>query len=418
MNGHVPCCSTALPKRTVDEVDSGMPLKRLLILSLGTFALGMDAYIIAGLLPAVGNSFSVSVSATGQLATAFMLSYAIGSPLLATLFARRGSRGLMVSALAAFVLANVLAALAPTFVLLLAARALAGAGAGLYSPVAAAAGAAMVRPDQRGRALAIVLGGLSAGTVLGVPIGLLLARHSSWRAALWLVAAVGVLAILALATSLPRTLSAMAPPPLSQRLQVLRHRGTAVTVGVTFCQTVCSLGLYTYIAPVLAATSHIPNPLFEFWAWGIGGIGGTLSVGAVLDRLGRTPIIVTLLLCSLAASTGLLIVVGTSRILVIAVMLLWGWSGWSFVVPQQLSLITGESNDPTLAVSMNSSATYLGAAVGMALGGVLLAAGLPPSKLPLLASAVAVVGVLIHYFGTPLARSRTSADSLTEAENS
>jgi predicted MFS family arabinose efflux permease len=398
----------AMPETASIGADSGKPVLRLLVLSLGTFALGMDAYVIAGLLPAVGESFSVSVSAAGQLATAFTLSYAVGSPVLAALFAHRASRGLMLCALAAFVLANVLAALAPTFSVLLVARSLAGMGAGLYSPVAAAAAAAMVPAEQRGRALAIVLGGLSAGTVLGVPVGLALAHHASWRAALWLVAALGVLAILTLGSFLPPT-RALPPPALRQRFQLLRHRGTATIVAVTFCQTVGSLGLYTYIAPVLASTSHIGNPLYEFWTWGIGGVIGTLSVGAILDRLGKPALMTTLLLLTLAASTSLLAVVGASRPFIVIGMFLWGWAGWSFVIPQQHSLVSIRPNDTTQAISMNSSAAYLGAAAGTALAGLPLSAGLSPSRLPLLASGAVVVAVLIHSLGTPSAWSLNSA---------
>ena len=42
---------------------------RLLVLTLGTFAIGTDSYVVAGILPHVARSFSVGVAAAGQLVT-------------------------------------------------------------------------------------------------------------------------------------------------------------------------------------------------------------------------------------------------------------------------------------------------------------------------------------------------------------
>lgn len=96
------------------------------MLATGTFAIGTDAFVIGGVLPAVARSLGVSTSSAGLLVTAFAVAYALGAPILAVAGARLARRTLLVSAMAVFVAANVLAAAAPSYALLLIARVLAG----------------------------------------------------------------------------------------------------------------------------------------------------------------------------------------------------------------------------------------------------------------------------------------------------
>ena len=104
--------------------------------------------------------------------TFFTLFYAISAPIFSTLLTGRPIRQILMFAMIIFIGANVLSALAPSLLWLLLSRALAGIGAGLYSPMAAAAAVSMVPVEKKGRAIGLMLGGMSAGTVIGVPLGL------------------------------------------------------------------------------------------------------------------------------------------------------------------------------------------------------------------------------------------------------
>ncbi|NEW37064.1 MFS transporter, partial [Nocardia cyriacigeorgica] len=106
----------------------------------------------------------------------------------ATLTARIPRRALLVAALIVLGVANLGSALAPGFGFLLATRVLAAIGAAVYTPNAGAVSAALVRPDMRARALAIVVGGLTVATALGVPLGNVAVHWLNWRAALGIVA--------------------------------------------------------------------------------------------------------------------------------------------------------------------------------------------------------------------------------------
>ncbi|MFF8512619.1 MFS transporter [Streptomyces sp. NPDC015492] len=368
------------------------------LLALGSFAMGTDAYAMAGLLPDIGADLGVSVSLAGQSVTAFTLCYALAAPLFSAVLARWGTRTVLVTALVVFVLANTGTALTGSYAGLLGTRALAGAAAGLFTPAAATAAVALVPPERRGRALGLVLGGMSAGTVLGVPLGLLVAADAGWRAALWLITGLGAVALAGVGAGLPPVRGAAAPS-LRSRFAALARPRVAVVVAVTFTQTVASLGLYTYLEPVLHRVADVGNAVPYLWVWGIGGVCGSLLAGTLVDRNGRPALLAVALLGTLAAALTLLPWSGAVPGLVLLPLLVWGAVGWAFVVPQQHRLLAGEAGEGqagAAAVGLNSSATYLGGAVGSALGGLALAHGLDARWLPLPAAGVALAGVLFH----------------------
>src|SRR5262245_10456794 len=174
---NIPVRRAALRARTPEAAAPprrGLP--STIVLAFGTFAVGTDAFVVTGFLPAMASTLHVSPQAAGQSVTVFAVAYAVLSPILATLTARVPRRVLLVCALAGLGLANIGSALAPSYGVLVATRVLAAVGAASYTPNAGAAAAALVGPAQRARALAIVLGGLTAATAVGVPLGNLAER--------------------------------------------------------------------------------------------------------------------------------------------------------------------------------------------------------------------------------------------------
>ncbi|MBO0796701.1 MAG: MFS transporter, partial [Ktedonobacteraceae bacterium] len=194
---------------------------RILVLALGTFAIGTDGLVIAGILPAMAHDLRISVDTAGLLVTGFAWIYALGSPVLAAVTGRVPRKQLLLSGLVVFLSANILAALATNFWLLLAARVLAALGAALYTPVASTVASAMVPPEMRGRALAIVLAGMTVATVMGVPLGIIVAAQFGWQMTFWVVAVLSIIAFIGVLALLP----AVANPPavgLKTRLAMLR----------------------------------------------------------------------------------------------------------------------------------------------------------------------------------------------------
>ncbi|MFI9006091.1 MFS transporter [Actinosynnema sp. NPDC053489] len=373
-------------------------MRRLLPLVLGMAALGLDAYVVAGILEVVAGDLGVPVPVAGQLVTVFTLSYALLSPICAAFATGKPLRVVLLFALAVFTAGNALAALAPSWSLLLASRVVAGFGAGLYSPMAAATAAALVPEHRRGRALGLITAGLSGGTVAGMPLGLLLASHG-WRLTYWLITALGVLAIATVAASVP-SLRPAEQPPLRARVAVLADRAVVPLLLVTVLSTATSVGMYTYVASFLAEAADVGDPLWHLCAWGLGGLVGNLAIGALIDRWRDTRALLSVLLAVLGTSLALL-PLAASGPGTIALMFLWGVGGWSCPAPQQHRLLALRPARGPVAISLNASSIYVGAAVGAAAGGALLAAGVGIARLPLLFGVVAVAAAVLNLLITP-----------------
>jgi predicted MFS family arabinose efflux permease len=74
--------------------------------------------------------------------------------------------------------------------------------------------------------------------------------------------------------------------------------------------------------------------------------------------------------------------------------ILWGAMGWASQAPQQHELLCLQPNHGAAVVALNSSANYLGSAIGSALGGGVMLAGLAPSQLPFAAGCLVLVTLL------------------------
>ena len=139
------------------QAGNGRPaiILRILVLSVGSFAVGTGTFVVTGVLTDIAEDLSVSVANAGLLVTVFAVTFAVGSPILVSSASGVGRRRLLVGALVLFTLANVAAALAPSFSVLLGARVVAACGASIFPRLASAAAARLAPPEVRGRALSV-----------------------------------------------------------------------------------------------------------------------------------------------------------------------------------------------------------------------------------------------------------------------
>jgi predicted MFS family arabinose efflux permease len=345
---------------------------RLLVLALGTFSIGTDSFVVAGILPDVARSFDIEVAAAGQLITVYALAYALMTPVMATVTAHWQRRTVLVAGLAVFIVGNVLTALLPTYDLILASRALAGLGGAIFTPAASATAAALVSPERRGRALAIVMAGLSGATALGAPIGTLVGSLGDWRLTMWFVALLGLLAMIGVRTLLPQ----MAPPPalrLRERLAPVADPRVAMTLLTTLFVLSGLYTVYTYISIAFErATDGDGSRLAALISiWGVAAIVGNLAAGSLTDRFGSRRIINISLVVAVLDFAFMPMVNGTFAGASV-VLIIWGLAGWGILVPQQHRLIGVAPARAPLVIALNAAAIYIGVSLSGALGAVVL----------------------------------------------
>ncbi|WP_336208629.1 MFS transporter [Nonomuraea sp. LPB2021202275-12-8] len=339
--------------------------RRLYPLAVGNFAVGTGMFVTAGLLPPISRDLHVSTAAAGQLMTVFALAYALLSPLLAALTAQLSRRTLLLVALGVFVLGNALTAIAPTYPLVMATRVLAAAGAAMFTPTASGVANALAEPERRGRALALVMGGLSVSSAIGVPLGTWLGEASSWRATIWLVVGLGVLGFAGVAALVPHVRT-VTSGRLAERFAPLGDRRVLAVLGTQLLMFGAGFTAYTYIGSLL----DLPLPAV-LWAWGVGAIVGNQLGGRFTDAYGPRRMV----LFGLAASSAFLALIPLANLALPVALVwafFWGALGWLIAPAQQYRIVAVLPNNVPIGLGLLSSAQYVGLVVAGVMGGLAL----------------------------------------------
>jgi MFS transporter, DHA1 family, inner membrane transport protein len=366
------------------------------VLAFGTFAVGTDAFVIAGILPDISRSLGVSIGAAGQLVTVFSISYAVLAPILAALTTNWSRRTVLLTALTVFAVGNMVTALAPDYGLVLASRTVAAAGAALYTASASATAATLAGEKNRGRAIAIVMLGLTSSLALGAPLGTVVGSALGWRTTIWFVTALAVLVIPIIWLRLPDIRHAGAAglrerlTPLSDR-RVLRALAAAVVIFTGIYIP------YTYISEVFApAIAGSGNRLaLLLMVFGLAGTAGNLVSGQFTDRHGSRRVIIAGALILTAVFVVLPAFRGSFELALPAVAAA-GFFSFSVTTPQQHQIIAFSPGAPSLVTSLYQSSLYL----AISLSGAVGALGLHPlgaAHLPELAAALVLLAAALTW---------------------
>lgn len=371
-------------------------------LALGTFAIGAEGFMIAPLLPDMARDFALPVPQIATLVVVFTLVLSLTSPLTTVATARLNRRDVLLLAIGLFFAGNLLAAWSPSFATLMLARVLMAMAAGLYTPGANALAGTLVSPARRGRALAIVSGGMTIAIALGLPLGALIGHAFGWRATFLGVAVMSALAMLGIVTGIPRRSGRTgAVAGLAQRFAVLRNARTRRLLWVTFFWSVGAYTAYPYIAIYLQAVlGFTPAEIgASISIWGAFAAIGVISGGALNDRIGADPVVrwslafLALSFLTLAVSTG--ISHSFAFYTVLAAIALWGFTVWSFFPAQMSRLVAVDPAQAPVSLALNTSTMYLGFSLGSGLGALVLSAQLIWA-IGLLAAAVEVVALWLN----------------------
>jgi predicted MFS family arabinose efflux permease len=353
-------------------------------LAVGTFAVGTEAFMIAAILPKIAKDVSVSLQVAGQLVTIFALTYAVTSPVLTALTGGLDRRKLLILAMTAFAAANLVAASASGYWSLAGARFLLAVCAGIYTPSATALAGALVPPERRGLALAIVTGGTSLAVALGVPLGALIGFRFGWRMTFVAVAVLSFVALAGLVFRIPHDIGKGLPSTtMRTRIAVVRQTDTLSALFVTTLWGVGTYANYTYIAPLFMHLIGFDGAKMSciLFLWGTSACVGLLLGGLASDRIGDRRVIsfalltLALALFSLSLSAWFLTITG-ALVSVLVASVVWGFSAWAFFPAQQSRLIKiAGTHVAPVVLSLNASFMYLGFSCGALLGSLTLTVG-------------------------------------------
>lgn len=215
---------------------------------------------------------------------------------------------------------------------------------------------------------------------------------------MWLVTDIGLLGLLGIILKYP-DIVVPAPPSFRQRIRMLTNRNVTLIVLCTFFTAFASLGLYTFIDPVVRAHGVTGSTMAYISAWGIGGMIGSFGIGHVIDLVGKPARTLACILLRLAVVMFLLPPTLTNvTVVALILILLWGACGWSSLAPQQHTLLKLQPEHGAAAVALNSSFNYLGGSIGTFIGGVALHHGLSAGDLPWFFGVFALLAFALQFY--------------------
>lgn len=324
----------------------------LVALSVGAFGIGVTEFAPMGMLPGIAADLDVSIPAAGLLVSAYAMGVLIGAPIMTLATARVPRRYLLIGLMAIFTLGNLLSALASNYQTLMIARLVTSLNHGAFFGIGSIVAASLVAPEKR------------AGAV----------------AALW--------------WALPN-----APAPkgggLMAEIRVLGRGPVLAALALTVVGSSAMFTVFTYIAPILrdfthASTNFVTGMLVLF---GIGLTLGNVWGGKSADRsVDRTLIISLVVLIAVLLAFSVLMQWPLPAALSI---LLWGAASFALVPPLQMRVMEAAKDAPNLASAMNIGAFNFGNAIGAALGGAVINAGLGYPAISLAGALMAGLGLLM-----------------------
>jgi predicted MFS family arabinose efflux permease len=179
--------------------------ERYLLLTLSgiQFSHILDFMIMMPLGPILMGEFGISTHQFGFLVASYSFSAALAGLLASTFVDKFERKRLLLAIFLLFGLATLACGLAPSYVMLLIARGLAGAFGGIMGAMVQTLVGDLIPFERRATASGIISAAFSLSTVAGVPLSLWLANHFAWRAPFILIACITALFLVIAQRSLP-----------------------------------------------------------------------------------------------------------------------------------------------------------------------------------------------------------------------
>ncbi|MPY60849.1 MFS transporter [Streptomyces spongiae] len=388
----------------------------LIALALGGFGIGLTEFLIAGLLPQVASSFSVSEAAAGWLISGYALSVAIGAIALTAATARLPRKAILVGLVALFVIGNLLSAVASNYPVMMLGRIVAALCHGSFFGIGSLVARSLVAPEKKSQAVAVMFAGLTLANVLGVPFGALVGERWGWRAAFWAVTGIGVLALAGIVALVPGWAGEARPTPGAGRSEPTPPRGLRAQfrafrswqVWLTLTATALSyggmFGAFSYIAYTFTEVSGFSSGdvAWLLMVYGVGLVVGNLIGGRAADRDRDRALVLALLgLTITLAVFGLLAGSATASVILVFLMGVTGFAS----VPGMITRVTDFAHGAALAASANVSASNIGNALGAWLGGLAITAGLGYTAPLYVGAGIALTSVVVMVVAARQARS-------------
>jgi predicted MFS family arabinose efflux permease len=338
---------------------------------MGIFSIVTTEILPIGLLTPIGRTFGISAGTAGLTMTVPGILAALAAPAMTVATASVDRRRVLCALMVVLAVADLLAAMAPAYWVLVVSRVLVGVVIGAFWSVGAGLAARLVPDRHAGRATTVIFAAVPLGSVLGVPAGTFLGTLAGWRAVFVVMGLLTIGVVVALLVFLPAL-----PPQTPTRLSVLRAvlRGSATRMGllVTLLVVSAHFGTYTYVTPFLEDVARVaPASITAYLlVYGAAGLAGNFAGGIAAARAPERTFCVAA--TALAAATMLLPVFGRTDVGAVALLVVWGLAYGAVPVCSQTWFVTAAPHAPEAATVLFTSSFQATIALGALAGGVVV----------------------------------------------
>ncbi|MBU8541517.1 MFS transporter [Falsiroseomonas tokyonensis] len=372
--------------------------RRVWLLTGAQFASATGAYAFTGLIARMAQDLGISLATAGQLAAIYALTFAIAGAPIAAATARVERRLLLTVGLGLIAVLNLATAAVPDFATALGLRVATALAAALVLPAVAAS--MLVPPAQRGRAIAMVMAGLTLAFSLGIPMGTAIGGAVGWRGTFVFAGLLAGIAAIAVRIGLPHLPSTdrggAGSLGLALRPEILLVLGVvALAFGGLFC-------IAAYLGPIVTRTTGIEGS-------GIGAVQVFVGLGSLVgigfggrraDAAGAgVPVALLLVLAAALLGYSLLLALPPAlwHVAPLSLVVFAGSAALFALAPLVQARLMGLApQDRSVALALNGAVIYAGQGAGAAYGGAVIAgAGLAWTGL---------AGAMLALAGAALAR--------------
>lgn len=350
------------------------------LLVMLAFALGFAEFVLIGITPDVAEGLGEPITLIGDIVGFYALACAVATPVVALATARMNRFKLTLALLAVFNAGNVLTLFANDYAVLLVSRLLPAVTSGTLLAIALTYVPDIVAPKRVASVLGLLLAGFSVSSVIGVPIGTVLADAFGWKAAYVCVLALGLVVSAALLPTLPR---ASAPAgqvaTLRSQLRLLVDRRVLANIAMILAGAASTYVFYTYLTPVLQDVMGLDGAAvgIVLLLFGAACVGSNLLSGWIANRFGMRALPLAFALhAALLALLAITLPLGTIGLVnIMAVGLLMYVMNSTVQMLFQNVARTDYPSAVTFSASLHPMAFNAGIALGSFAGGIVVNAG-------------------------------------------
>ena len=266
----------------------------------------MDFMIMMPLGPQLMRVMHISAKQFGLLVAAYTLTAAVTSLAIAFYTDRFDRRKTLLLLYIGFMVSTVLCGLAPSYEWLLAARAVAGAFGGVAGATVHSIIGDAVPEQRRGQATGVIMSAFALASIIGIPIGLVLAAHYSWRSPFFFLVVVSLIVLAASAKILPplrsHIVDGAAHRPLEQMKTVLSEGNHLRAFAFMFVLMFAGFSVIPFISPYMVANVGLKETDLPY-LYLFGGLATAFSsryIGKLADKHGKKQVFTVIGIISIA----------------------------------------------------------------------------------------------------------------------